>query len=453
MKRKLALVMVSVLSVGALAACGNTASPIAASQDASASGGSSAASETGTDASASGTEASGQSASADGKGVTIQFWNSFTGSDGDILRSIVDQYNKENTDGITVNMDIMPAETLSEKLAPAITTGTAPALLIQGNMDMALYAGEGNIEPMDDFFDATGTDKSDFTQSALDGLSMDGHQYMIPMQWFTQYLYYNKDLFKAAGIEKAPDTWDEMAEDAAKITNPDKKVYGAGFCVSGGVTWMDSMILSNGGKILSDDNTKSELNSDANLKTMQFIQKVANSGDTPKGATGADLDNLMMANQLGMVVNGPWMVNGLKENDINFGVAPIPQGTSGRVGIAEISAFSIPKGTPEDQKAAAYKFIAYWNTTATCKEWSMQNGFPPYLKSVAADSEVQANEYVKAFSAIIYYGVAFGTGVKSASSINADVMFPLVENVMAGNDPQTELKAASDKIDQMLAAK
>lgn len=61
---------------------------------------------------------------------------------------------------------------------------------------------------------------------------------------------------------------------------------------------MDSMILSNGGKILSDDNTKSELNSDANLKTMQFIQKVANSGDTPKGATGADLDNLMMANQL-----------------------------------------------------------------------------------------------------------------------------------------------------------
>lgn len=54
----------------------------------------------------------------------------------------------------------MPAETLSEKLAPAITT--ARKALIQGNMDMALYAGEGNIELMDDFFDATGTDKSGF---------------------------------------------------------------------------------------------------------------------------------------------------------------------------------------------------------------------------------------------------------------------------------------------------
>ena len=437
--------MVSVLSVVSLAACGNTASPMGSSETETSK-------TAGTEMTSAVTTSEAQS-SVSAKGVTIQFWNSFTGSDGDILREIVDQYNKENQDGITINMDIMPGETLSEKLAPAITTGTAPALLIQGNMDMALYAKEGNIEPMDDFFDTTGTDKSDFTQSALDGLSMDGHQYMIPMQWFTQYLYYNKDLFKEAGIENAPDTWDELTEDAAKITNPDKKIYGAGFCISGGVTWMDSMILSNGGKILSDDNSKSELNSDANLKTMEFIQKIAKSKNTPQGATGADLDNLMMANQLGMVINGPWMVNGLKENDINFGVAPIPQGSKGRVGIAEISAFSIPKGTPEDQKAAAYKFIAYWNTTATCKEWSMKNGFPPYLKSVAADSEIQANDYVKAFSAINDYGVAFGTGVKSASSINSDVMFPLVENVMAGSDPATELKSASDKIDQMLAAK
>lgn len=350
-------------------------------------------------------------------------------------------------------MDIMPAETLSEKLAPAMTTGTAPALLLQGNMDLALYAGQGNIEQLDDFFDATGTDKSDFSQSALDGLSMDGHQYMIPMQWFTQYLYYNKDLFKEAGITKVPDTWDEFAETASKITNPDKKVYGAGLCVSGGVTWMDSMMLSNGGKILSDDNKSSALDSPENLKTLQFIQKMANNGDTPKGATGADLDNLMSANQLGMVINGPWMVNGLKENEINFGVAPIPQGSSGRVGIAELTGFSIPTGTPDDQKAAAYKFIAYWNTTATCKEWSMKNGFPPYLKSVADDPEIQANEYVKAFSAISEYGQAFGVGVKSASSINGDVLFPMIENVIAGSDPQTELTSASKKIDDMLAAK
>lgn len=53
-------------------------------------------------------------------GVTIQFWNSFTGTDGDVLREIVDRFNEENEDGITVEMDIMPSDTLTEKVAPAL---------------------------------------------------------------------------------------------------------------------------------------------------------------------------------------------------------------------------------------------------------------------------------------------------------------------------------------------
>lgn len=385
------------------------------------------------------------------EGVTIQFWNSFTGSDGDILREIVNRFNEENEDGITIEMDIMPGATLAEKLAPAITTGTAPALLLQGNMDVALYGGNGSILPLDDFFDVTGTDKSDFAPAALDSFVVDGHQYMIPMQWFTQYLYYNKDLFEAAGIEKVPDTWEELADVASRITDADKNIYGFGLPVAGAVTWFDSMFLSNGGKVFSDDMTKSELVSDENLNTLNFIQEMVNAGNSPKGATGADLDNLMMAEQLGMVVNGPWMVNGLKENEINFGVAPIPAGSVCRAGISEVTGFSIPKGTPDEQKEAAYKFIAYWNTTEICKEWSLRNGFPPYLNSVAEDEEVKADELVNAFSAIADYGVPFGTGIKSAATINSEVLFPMVENVIAGADPAEELQVASDKIDELLA--
>lgn len=404
-----------------------------------------------TSAPGTGQESGGSSEGKSGEGITIQFWNSFTGSDGDVLREIVDRFNEENEDGITIEMDIMPAATLTEKLAPAITTGTAPALLLQGNADVALYAGNGSIEPLDDFFEATGTDKADFEQSALDSFVYDGKQYMIPMQWFTQYLYYNKDLFEEAGIEKVPETWEEIAETAAQITNPDKNVYGFGLAVSGGVPWFDSLFLSNGGKIFSDDNTKSELVSEENLNSLKFVQDMVNSGSCTKGTTGADLDNLMMANQLGMVLNGPWMVNGLKENEINFGVAPMPSGSAGQVGISEVTGFSIPKGTSEEEKEAAYQFIAYWNTTEVSKEWSIRNGNPPYLKSVAADSEVQENEMVKAFSVISDYGVPFGTGIASAATINSEVLYPMAENVIAGADPAEELQAASDKIDEMLA--
>lgn len=50
----------------------------------------------------------------------------FTGSDGDILRQIVDNYNKTNTDNIEIQMDIMPNDQLQQKLSAAIATGTAP---------------------------------------------------------------------------------------------------------------------------------------------------------------------------------------------------------------------------------------------------------------------------------------------------------------------------------------
>ena len=385
--------------------------------------------------------------------ITIQFWNSFTGSDGDILREIVTRFNKENTDGITIEMDIMPAATLLEKLAPAIATSTAPAMILAGNMDVPMYGKNANMIPMDDFFEVTGSGKADFEPAALESLQYKGSQIMIPMQWFTQYLYYNKDLFEKAGLDPdtPPSTWDDVAEYAAKLTNSERNIYGIGFCVAGGVPWFNSLFLSNGGEVVDEENLKSLLMSDENLATLKFIQDTVQKGYSPKGATGADLDNIMMADRLGMVVNGPWMVNGLKENEINFGVTRFPEGSKTRLAVAETSGFCIPKGTPEEARLAAYKFVAYWNTTEICKEWSLRNGFPPYLKSVAADSDVQSNELVSVFAKIAEYGVPFGSSLTTTPQINADILFPMIENIVAGEDCEQELKNASKALDKLLA--
>lgn len=385
--------------------------------------------------------------------ITIQFWNAFTGSDGDILREIVNRFNKENSDGITIEMDIMPGATLTEKLAPAIATNTAPAMVLAGNMDVPMYGKNGNMLPMDDFFEATGANKADFEAAALKSLQYKGSQIMIPMQWFTQYLYYNKDLFQKAGLDpnKPPTNWTEVTEYAGKITDSKQNIYGIGFCVSGGVVWFSSLFMSNGGAILDEANFKSVLISEENLTTLKFIQDMVKKGYSPQGATGADLDNIMLADRLGMVVNGPWMVNGLKENEINFGVTSFPAGSKTRVAVAETTGFCIPKGTPEAAKRAAYKFIAYWNTTAVGKEWSLRNGFPPYLKSVATDPDIQNNELVSVFAKISEYGVPFGSSLTSTSQINANILFPMIENVIAGEDCEKELKNASEAMDQLLA--
>ncbi|WP_099469892.1 ABC transporter substrate-binding protein [Konateibacter massiliensis] len=449
MKRKLIAGILAGTMILSLAGCGNTSSPASALDE-----NKTAASEDTTASSENSTAAKETGSASETGGTTIQFWNSFTGTDGDVLRDLVEIYNKTNEKGNTVEMDIMPTASLEEKLPAAIASKTAPALVIKGNFDVATYGDNNIFQSADDFFDATGTDKDDFSTASLEALQYNGSQLMIPMQVHSTFLFWNKDLFEAAGLdpEAAPTTWDEVAEYAAKITDNSKKIYGVGLPVSGAPCYFDAMFKSNGGDVVSEDGKSSILDSPENLKTLQYIQDLVTAGYAPKGATGADTDNLMLAGQLGIYCSGPWLVSGLKENDINFGVTAMPSGTKEAAGVIEVQGFGVTSTCSEEEKAAAYDFIAFWNTTETCKAWSLRNGFPPYLQSVAKDKEVQADPIVNALSSISEFGYSFAPGVKAANQINSEVLFPLIENISSGNDCQTELSNASEKVNELLSA-
>lgn len=441
MKRKLLAGILAGTMILGLAGCGNTSSPVSTSD------------ENKTATSKDTTATNQDTAASNEKGTTIQFWNSFTGTDGDVLRDLVEIYNKTNEKGNTIEMDIMPTTSLEEKLPAAIASKTAPALVIKGNFDVATYGDNNIFQSTDDFFEATGTDKDDFSTASLEALQYNGGQLMIPMQVHSTFLFWNKDLFEAAGLdpETPPTTWDEVAEYSAKITDDSKKIYGVGFPISGAPCYFDAMFKSNGGDVVSEDGKTSILDSAENLETLQYIQDLVTSGNAPKGATGADTDNLMLAGQLGIYCSGPWLVSGLKENDINFGVTAMPSGTKEAAGVIEVQGFGVTSTCSDAEKVAAYDFIAFWNTTETCKAWSLRNGFPPYLKSVAEDKEVKADPIVNALSSISEFGYSFAPGVKAANQINSDVLFPLIENVSSGNDCKTELTNASEKVNELLS--
>ena len=144
------------------------------------------------------------------------FWYGlpFTGSDGDVLREIIDNYNETNTDNITVQIDIMDNATLQSKLPTAVSTGTGPSFVLVGIEFLQQYAKNGLIEDISDFWDVTGIDKSNFYENVLAKSYVGDTQYGVPMQYNLQYLYYNKDIFEAAGLdpETPPTTLDELKE-------------------------------------------------------------------------------------------------------------------------------------------------------------------------------------------------------------------------------------------------
>lgn len=386
--------------------------------------------------------------------VTLTFWNGFTASDGEILQEIVNDFNKENDKNITIEMDIMTWANLNEKLPPAISSNTAPDFIALNYSDFAQYVANGAVQDVEDFWDYDGVDKSDFTETAVELGTVDEKQYFVPMQVQGMYTYWNKDLFEAAGLdpETPPTTWEEVTEMAPELTDSSKNVSGFVFNKDGTAP-LYNWILANGGQVVNDDYTKSEFASEENLETLKTIQKMIYVDKTgPESISGAEMDNLMNAGQLAIELNGPWLNNGLKANEINYGVTTIPQSadSSESSAILDGVGYAIPSSTSEDKKQAVYEFLKYWNTTEVGKKWSVENGFPAYLHSVTEDEEVKENTIVSELSKQMEFAEPFLPGFDKLPTINNDIINPLIEKLLAGENPEKLMNDADAAINNLL---
>ncbi|QFJ53717.1 ABC transporter substrate-binding protein [Pseudobutyrivibrio xylanivorans] len=382
--------------------------------------------------------------------ITISFWCNFTGSDGDVLREIVDKYNSTNTDNIKVEIDIMDYGTLQSKLPTAISTGTGPSFILAGVELIKQYKENDMIEPIDDFWDVTGIDKSNYNANVLEKSYFDGTQYGVPMQYNLQYLYYNKDLFAAAGLdpEAPPTTMEELEKDAIACTDEANGIYGLGLPVNYG-NYVE-YLWANGGDVVSVDGKENFLNSDANIKTLTWIQNMINEGVSPKALDAGEADTMFQAGRLAMYTSGPWNINGLNQLGVNYGITAIPAGTDGAFSPEGGCSWMLTKGADEATKQAAYKFMAYWISDDILKEWSNRNGFPVWANSVLKDSEIQANEILADVSAASTIGRDYHLTLDCGSQIDADVMQPMMEKILSGEDVKASVTEASAKLDEVL---
>ena len=95
----------------------------------------------------------------------------------------------------------MGADILTEKLATALSTDNAPDLVFQFNLQVGLHGKNDTMRDLSDFWEKTGVDKSDFVENSITALQYEGKQIMLPFHWYSTYLYWNKDLFEAAGLD------------------------------------------------------------------------------------------------------------------------------------------------------------------------------------------------------------------------------------------------------------
>jgi N,N'-diacetylchitobiose transport system substrate-binding protein len=230
-------------------------------------------------------------ASSSAAGQNITLWLA-GGDTPDALRDYLKSTYKAKTGG-TLTIEQQDWGDLVTKLTTALPDeNNTPDVTEIGNTQAPTFTNVGAFADVSDMYTELGGDK--LLQSFVDVGKVDGKNYALPYYFGSRYMFYRKDIWKAAGVEM-PKTLDEFNTAVKTITakNPKNIKDFSGFFL-GGQDWRNgiSWIFANGGDLAKSENgswtsTLSDPNSIKGLTQLQDLQK--NASHAPKTMTDASV--------------------------------------------------------------------------------------------------------------------------------------------------------------------
>ena len=223
--------------------------------------------------------------------------------------------------------------------------------------------------------DAAKFDFKDFLGGSVSAMTIDGKLYGLPILNATVLLYYRKDIFAQRGLpDRAPDSWDELMEFAAKA-NTDK-VGGIGMRGSrarGGVMWhFPTVMYSYGGRIFKDfpNDMHPVFDSPEVVKAAEYYADLLNNHGY-KGTVSAHWQDIVTAYQQGktaMVVEGHPLAGRMLDPEKSVAVGKtgfglVPKGPATRWPPFACHAISIPTGAKN--KPASWEYLKWSLSTET----------------------------------------------------------------------------------------
>ncbi|HEV2124402.1 MAG TPA: sugar ABC transporter substrate-binding protein [Chloroflexota bacterium] len=193
-----------------------------------------------------------------------------------------------------------------------------------------------------------------------------GDLYAFPHRWVCSALFYNKKLFDAAGQKYPSDEWtyDDVLAAAKRLTRDtaDPKTGVWGFYSHSGHTFLDALINSHGGEVLTKDYAKAMLDQPKALQGIEWaVNTITRDRVAPDAAAQTDLTQpgpgVFPSGRVAMFIDGSYNMQRFKDLDFDWDVALGPKGPQKRVIYGGPDSYSITSGTKlKDQAWAFMKF-------------------------------------------------------------------------------------------------
>ncbi|MQA12285.1 MAG: extracellular solute-binding protein [Pseudonocardiaceae bacterium] len=288
------------------------------------------------------------------------------------LQQIIDGFNRSQRD-VRVVLTIVPADNFVQKLGVAVAGDAGPDLASIDIVYVPLFASSGVLA------DITAKTRGLPHLNKLSGphrsnAEYRGRTYALPFSGDASVLYYNVDLFRAAGLDpdRPPRTWGEMYRAARKIRALGGDHYGYFFSGAGGgpnIFTFTPLIWASGGDVLSSRGGKERplVGVDPTVTdALRFYRKMWTDGliDPQSAAdSGEQGINTFGSGKIGMYPTGAFGLNTLKEDypNLNFRVTPLPGKHGGSSSFTGGDDIAITENSRHRDEA--WRFLA-WSTRA-----------------------------------------------------------------------------------------
>lgn len=317
------------------------------------------------------------------------------------LHKLVDQFNREHP---RIHVDILDVPQIEQKMLTAIVGKVPPDAAIFDRFRIAGYADRGAFMGLDELVTGTSIRREDFFEAPWDENIYEGKLYGIPFNTDVRVLYYNKKLFREAGLdpERPPRTWAELREYSRILTRRDARgeLTQVGFVpyINFGNTWLYLYAWQKGATLMSDDGTRAELDDPRIVEALTWLRDftadygVSRLRSFQSGFATRELDPFLIG-RMAMLGEEVFLLSRIQRfaPDLEYGVAPLPWPEDGeRATWSGGFALTIPTGSPHPTEVM--EFYSYLVGKAAQQQFGENAGQMPANRTATESSYYQDSE-------------------------------------------------------------
>lgn len=394
-------------------------------------------------------ETGGKSASGELTG-TVTWWDTSTvGSEDKVFKKLAEDFEAKHK-GVDVKYVNVPFGEAQNKFKNAAGSGSGAPDVIRSEVAWTPeFADLGYLAPLDGT--AALKDEKDFVPQAAASTKYDGKTYAVPQVIDSLGIFYNKKLFKDAGVE-VPKTIDELKTVSKTIKDKTGKT---GMYLRGDdAYWFLSFLYGEGGDLVDAQGKTVTVDSPAGVKAMEVVKDLVDSGAAKTDATDGweNMQAAFKGGDVAMMINGPWAIADTYagpqfKDKANLGVAPVPAGSAGQG--APQGGHNLAVYAGSKNLDASYAFVEYMSSAESQAKITTELNLLPTRTSVYSQPDVAKNEIVGFFKPVVDKAIE-RPWIPETGSLFAPLVTEYTKVLTGQTTPEKGVKTTGDSYRKLL---